>query len=871
MTQIGQRSTGGIVKVAVATGGTGYTSVPSVAIAGGGGTGATVQAIVDGGRIASVLVRSPGSGFTQAPTLSFSGGGGTGAAATAYVHSGSLVPMTFFKGRYNDMYGVDGMGRGIRWDGDSASVEPIGILRPAIGPAVTASTTNSQDFIKAIQIVSGGSGYSGVPSVVLTGGSPTTPATASAVITDGRVSRIRVTNPGSGYQSAPTVSITGGQGAGAAFSVSVLGGVSAVNVLNSGAGYTVSSTTSPSIVFSTAQGLTGANAVVTVDSAGRIDFLTVLSRGTGATTSGVTATVVGGGGTGAVVSVDMAFAVSSVTATTGGAGYATPPTIEFTPDSSDTDPLPAIATATVNASGAVDSVTVTAGGQYLLPPTAAPADTSASATATLGQRLRGKYRCCLRYIDDTPASAQGPIPSSISELVEIDVGDAAGGIIWTLTHPGLDDRVVAAELWRTTANQDVLLYRVATIQRTDPEFSSTYTDLLDDDAMIDTERDGYGLMPITLPSGQINARRFEPPPGEFAVATMFQDRAWYAVDLTGERPNSLMYSEVDEPESVPAANELVVQENTGNPDKIVALVPLGPELLIVQQSHLYKLNYVAQPILDASVVLGGYRGVLNSRCWAVMGGAAFLVDGYGMYAFDGMNEDAVSVPVDNYWRDGLIDFSKVDAFHVKADMSTRTVRFFYCRPSDTQPVRALCYCVATKAWWEEAYPTAITATCAVYSGGRVIDVSATASGGFVKQSGASDSGTAIPYSMRTGNLPLSAGSNNRSVDFIYTPTQQDANLSLSLYYNGSTSPRPNAVSSDRGGALVSTAGSTAATLNMKATRSPLGTATGHARAYYSGHLDDRSAGGDRHVAVEVSGQQSADKVQIHTISVDGVG
>lgn len=871
MSQIGQRSAGGIVKVTVSTGGTGYTSVPAVAIVGGGGTGATVQAIVDSGRINSVLVKTSGSGFTEAPTLTFSGGGGTGAAATAYVHSGTLRPMAFFKGRYNDMYGVDGMGRGIRWDGDSAAVEPIGLLKPAIGAAITASTTDSQDFVKSIQIVDAGSGYSGTPTVTLSGGTPSVPATASAVISGGKVSRIRITNPGSGYQAAPSVQVTGGQGQGAAFAVSAVGGVRAVNVLNSGSGYTISATTSPSLVFSTAQGLTDANVGVTVDGAGRIDSVFVLAGGTGATTSGVTATVVGGGGTGAVVAVDMAFAVASASVTTAGTGYASPPTVEFVPDSSDSFATKAVASASVSAAGGVDSVTVTSGGRYLLPPTAVAKDTTAKATAALGHRLRGKYRCCMRYIDDTPRASQGPIPSSISEIKEIDVGDAAGGIQWTLTHAGLDDRVVAVELWRTTANQDVLLYRVATIQRDDPEFNGTYSDTLDDDAVIDTERDGYGLMPVTLPSGQINARRFEIPPGEFAIATMFQDRAWYAVDTTGERPNSLMYSEVDEPESVPAANELVVQENTGNPDKIVALVPLGPELLIVQQAHLYKLNYVAQPILDASIVLGAYRGVLNSRCWSVLGGAAFMVDGYGLYAFDGMQEDAVSVPVDNYWRDGIIDFTKADVFHVRSDMSTRTVRFFYCRSSDSLPVRALCYCVATQAWWEEVYPTAVTAACSVYINGRVVELSGVASGGFRKQSGLTDSGSAVSYTLRTGNLPLTPGPVSRSVDLLYTPTQQDSTLSLGLYYNGSTAPRANAISTDRGSGFTTVSGGTAATLNMNAARSPLGTATGHARAYYSGHLDDRSAGGDRHVAIEMSGSQSASQVKLHTLAADGVG
>lgn len=871
MSQIGQRHTGGLVKIAVGTGGTGYTSPPTVTLVGGGGTGATVKAVLDKGKVQSVMVLAAGSGYTAAPTITFSGGSGSGAAATAYVYAGDRRPMSFFKGRYNDMYGVDGMGRGIRWDGAATSVEPIGMAKPAIGPAVTSTTASAQDFVKTIQIVRSGDGYSGVPTVTLTGGTPTTPATATAIITDGRVSRIRVVNPGAGYQSAPAVSISGGRGSGAVFSVSVLGGVKAVNVQNSGSGYTVSSTTSPSVVFSSAQGLTAANAIITVDAAGRIDSVTVISSGTGATTSGVTAAVTGGGGTGAVLSVDIAYSVASVSVTTAGTGYASPPAVKFIPNASDAFATAAAATASVNSTGGVSAVTVTSGGEYLLPPTAQPDDNSATATATLGQRLRGKYRCAIRYIDDTPKDEQGPIPSSISELVEIDVGDVAGGLEWTLSHPTLEDRVAGVELWRTSSNQDVLLYRVATIQRGDANFSGTYSDTLDDDSLIDPERDGYGLMPVTLPSGQVNARRFEPPPGEFAVAVMFQDRAWYAVDTTGLRPNSLMFSEVDEPESVPAVNELVVQENTGNPDRVVALVPLGPELLIVQQYHTYKLNYVAQPVLDASIVLASHRGILNSRCWAVIGGVAFMADSYGLYGFDGMNEEAVSVPVDNYWRDGVIDFSKSDLFHVRADMSSRTVRFFYCKSGDSQPVRALCYCIATKAWWEETFPTGVTASCDVSISGRAGAVLGTQGGSFLKNSGLTDSGTAVPYAVKTGNLPLAKGNANRSIDVIYDPTQQDATLNLRMYYNGSASPRENAITSDRGGGFVTTSGSTSATLNMNVSRSSLGAANGHARAYFAGHLDDRSAGGDRHVSVELAGSQSSDAVKLHAVTIEGVG
>ena len=157
------------------------------------------------------------------------------------------------------------------------------------------------------------------------------------------------------------------------------------------------------------------------------------------------------------------------------------------------------------------------------------------------------------------------------------------------------------------------------------------------------------------------------------------------------------------------------------------------------------MSYVAQPVIDASIVLSGYRGILNNRCWAVMGGVALLVDDYGLYAFDGNSEEAVSVPVDNYWRDGLIDFSKSDKFHVQADFASKVVRFFFCGASQDEPTQALCYCVATKAWWGESYPVAVTTGCVSLLGSKMQAIRGTSAGSIVKESGLSDSGAAVPY------------------------------------------------------------------------------------------------------------------------------
>jgi hypothetical protein len=863
--QISARTTGGIVRIAVTTGGTGYTSPPTLTLAGGGGAGATAYAHIDSGVVESVVVQAAGTGYTAAPTISFSGGGGTGAAATAAVYSASLRPMAFFKGRSSDVYGVDGMGRGLRWDGSSTAVEPIGLVKPAIGPAVTFAATTAGNFVSGIQLVIGGAGYHGTPSVTITGGTPSRQATARAVVSNGRVSRVDVTDAGAGYQATPQVAFSGGIGTGATLTVGVVGEIARIDVLTSGTGYQSDAVTAPTVVLHNTNGLTDFNSRVTVNSRGGIDSVVIAAAGTGATTGGVTASITGGGGNGAVLQAYLTYGVRAVTVSNSGSGYHTPPVVSFRAAAADSIGAGAEATASVNAAGNISAVTVISQGAYALPPTAFIEDTSARAQVSLGSPMRGKYLCAIRYLDDTAPA----VPSSISELVEVDVGDGASSIAWSFTHHGIDARVSAMELWRTTADQGVLLFRVATIQRSGGGWTTAYTDSLNDETLKDPERDGYGLMPITLPSGQINARRFEVPPGNYAVACMFQDRAWYAVDTTGERPNSLLFSEVDEPEAVPLANELVVQENTGVPDSVVALIPIGPHLLVAQRNHIYRLAYVAQPVLDASISLAAYRGVLNNRCWDCMGGVAFLVDGYGLYGCDGSTEDALSVAVDNYWRDGIIDFSKADQFHVRADTASKTVRFYYCQSGDTQPVRALCYCVATRAWWEETYATAVTATCPTILSGRNSILSGQSNGVFTKPD--SSPGAGIPYELRTGPQMLTnADKGDRHVSVLYRPTNSSRTLRVRAHYNNSSSPRANAVAFTRGDGFTTVNGSTEATLDMASSRSPLGDATGMATLRLSGRVDERSAGGDRHVAVVVAGTQAGtDPVVLYGLTIAG--
>lgn len=81
-------TSGAIAALSLTAGGSGYTTAPTVAFTGGGGTGAAATAIVSGGEVVGFNITNPGAGYTTAPTVALTGGAGTGATATAVVGDG---------------------------------------------------------------------------------------------------------------------------------------------------------------------------------------------------------------------------------------------------------------------------------------------------------------------------------------------------------------------------------------------------------------------------------------------------------------------------------------------------------------------------------------------------------------------------------------------------------------------------------------------------------------------------------------------------------------------------------------------------------------------------------------------------------------
>ncbi len=131
-----------------------YLVPPIVTFAGGGGTGATAVATLNG--VAGVTLVTAGSGYTTAPAVTFTnaaGGAGTGAAAVATISGGVVTAIT------------------ITNPGSNYLVAPtVTIAAPAAagGVAATATANVTLNSVGAITLTNPGTGYLTAPQVFLT-------------------------------------------------------------------------------------------------------------------------------------------------------------------------------------------------------------------------------------------------------------------------------------------------------------------------------------------------------------------------------------------------------------------------------------------------------------------------------------------------------------------------------------------------------------------------------------------------------------------------------------------------------------------------------------------------------------------------------
>lgn len=202
------------------------------------------------------------------------------------------------------------------------------------GHGATAVATIETPSVDAVNVIKGGTGYSATaPSVVFAGGGGTGAAATAIVDPQGLTSTTVTANgeivTGSG-NPAPTVtaSLSGGGGSGASVTASIYlqfntgsssgYGVSTVNIVTAGTGYT----SAPTISFTISGGVVvhTPTATCTVGN-GAVLSITVTSGG-GGYTSAPTVTLSGGSGSGATAAAVIGGSgVATLTLTSPGSGY----------------------------------------------------------------------------------------------------------------------------------------------------------------------------------------------------------------------------------------------------------------------------------------------------------------------------------------------------------------------------------------------------------------------------------------------------------------------------------------------------------------------------------------------------------------------
>ena len=167
----------------------GYTSVPDVAIEGGGGSGAAATSVLHGS-VGEIVVESGGSEYTSVPTVEIVGGGGSGATATATV-DGVVGRVTIESSNYG---WYKSPGPTITFEGGGGS-----------GAAGAPEMNYAEGEIETITVTNGGSGYTTAPTVSMNKWADYAPeedrAQLEAVILNGTVTEVRVTSGGNGYRT----------------------------------------------------------------------------------------------------------------------------------------------------------------------------------------------------------------------------------------------------------------------------------------------------------------------------------------------------------------------------------------------------------------------------------------------------------------------------------------------------------------------------------------------------------------------------------------------------------------------------------------------------------------------------------------------
>ena len=174
--------TGEIDSISITAGGTGYTSAPTVVIAGDGDGTAAGTATISGGAVTGVTISASGSGYSFA-FVTFTGGGGSGATGTVNLGDADSLPTlqsavegAAVNGTLDKVI-ITNAGQDYAANDVQINVEGDGT-----GAEASAYVNAATGALTSIRVTNPGSGYSYADIVITNTSAPGTGATARAIV-----------------------------------------------------------------------------------------------------------------------------------------------------------------------------------------------------------------------------------------------------------------------------------------------------------------------------------------------------------------------------------------------------------------------------------------------------------------------------------------------------------------------------------------------------------------------------------------------------------------------------------------------------------------------------------------------------------------
>lgn len=233
---------GRLIEVRITNPGSGYTTTPTVTIIGGGGSGAVLTPIIE----SMIEVTTNRVSNTYTPIIHTTTLPNTSIGASYQIVSESYNRLTLSDtqmdrpniqpktsllvsganrvGRLSDSPGTIVSMNLVSTNNNTSPFIDLNELTSVTTVAYiinnqdgeSLSSTNATGSIQSVILISGGSGYTGTPTIQVVGNG--SGAVLTATVTNGSITGINVVNPGTGYTKIPEIVITGA-GSGAAAQV----------------------------------------------------------------------------------------------------------------------------------------------------------------------------------------------------------------------------------------------------------------------------------------------------------------------------------------------------------------------------------------------------------------------------------------------------------------------------------------------------------------------------------------------------------------------------------------------------------------------------------------------------------------------------